>query len=151
LSWKQDATPQDGDAQAPSWAQGLGFIIPDDADRHVFFHSWLTLLKIAKTATLVIEPSVAKLLGLHESLTTGTLHVGARPKTVSMMANDTSSFSRSGTPMPKPKFIGDRWMETPPKRRSYRGKASRPRPESSGLRLSANQIGKSNTDTFCLG
>ena len=72
---------------------------------------------------------------------------------LSMMASDTSSFSRSGTPMPKPKFIGDRWMETPPKQRSYPGKASRPfkRPESSGLRLSANQIGKSNTDTFCLG
>ena len=88
-----------------------------------------------------------------ESLSTGTLHVGSPPKPLSMMASDTSSFSRSGTPMPKPKFIGDRWMATPPKQRSYPGKASRPfkRPESSGSRLSANQIGKSNTDTFCLG
>ena len=69
-----------------------------------------------------------------------------------IMEHDTSSSSRSGTLMPKPKFTGDRWMATPPKQRSSPAKASRrfKRLESSGLRLSANQIGKSNMDTCCL-
>jgi len=86
-----------------------------------------------------------------ESLGTGTLQVGAPPKTIIDDGIDTSSFSPSGMLMPRPKFTGNRQTEARPEPRSYPEKAFRPfKPlENSDSRPSASQIGVSNMDTCC--
>ena len=87
-----------------------------------------------------------------ESLGTGTLHVGAPPKTI---IDDGERHVVILTIWDADAETKVYWRSpdgNAPKRRSYPGKVSRPfkRPESSSSRLSANQIGKFNTDTFCL-
>jgi hypothetical protein len=72
-------------------------------------------------------------------------------KPLSMMASDTSWYSQSGTPMPRPRFIGDRRTATPEQQSSpARAFRAFKRLENSNLRPSANQIGRLNTDTCCL-
>jgi hypothetical protein len=86
-----------------------------------------------------------------ESLGTGTLQWVRHQKPLSMMVSDTSLYSRSGTPMPRPKFTGERWMEMRPEQpscleREYR--RFKPQ-ENFDLRPSASQITVSNMDTCC--
>ena len=75
-----------------------------------------------------------------------------RQKPSSMTASDTSSYSRSGMPTPRPRFIGDRRTETFLAPLSYLEGAYRrfKPPEKLDLRPSASQTTVSNTDTCCL-
>jgi hypothetical protein len=81
----------------------------------------LALLLAARAAIWPDGASAQKInfdqINKFESLGTGTLHVGAPPKTIIDDASDTSWYSRSGTPMPRQKSIGAYRMETIPAQR----------------------------------